>query len=269
MKSLDTKLIIYDSNCKVCSSLRDLVLKFTTIPENKIKPLKDLPKEFVGHVDTNRFRNVMALIDTRGGETLYGAEGIAYIFSSQYKVLDFLLSIRPIFLLFNFLYKTQAYNRYVIATPRSNFKCDCLPDRVVKYRVSYIVITMLISVLLYGLIGVSVKNFLPEVTSFTILFSTVISTVFVGLVASGGKILDYIGHVSSVLIVGGLLMLPWLLCAAFGFYQPIIFWTNVGVSCIYVIYLHFLRMKYLEIRQSATIIWAITFGVSVFSLTSF
>src|SRR5437868_82043 len=148
MKSLTTKLIIYDSNCKVCSSFRDVVLKFTSVPKAKIKAYKDLSPAQSTQVDADKFKNVMALIDTSGGHTIYGAEGIAYIFSSQYKLIDFLLSFKPIFQVFNFLYKTQAYNRYIIATPNSQFHCDCFPDRIVKYRVSYIVLTLLIAIFL-------------------------------------------------------------------------------------------------------------------------
>ena len=87
MKSLNSKLIVYDSNCKICSSLKDVVLKLTSIPEAKVKAYKDLSPELSLHVDSNNFKNVMALIDTSGGHTLYGAEGVAYIFSSQYKLL--------------------------------------------------------------------------------------------------------------------------------------------------------------------------------------
>lgn len=159
MKTLDNKLIIYDSNCKVCSSLRDVVLKFTAIPEEKIKAFKDLTPDLTAHVDADQFKNVMALIDTSGANTIYGAQGVAYIFSSEYKLIDFLLSVKPIFKLFNFIYKTQAYNRYIIATPKSKFKCDCFPDRVLKYRISYIVMTLLISIFLTVMFGLSLRNF--------------------------------------------------------------------------------------------------------------
>src|SRR5688500_16850481 len=110
MKSLSSKLIIYDSNCKVCSSLRDVVLKLTSIPEVKIKAYKDLAPDLSARVNPEKFKNVMALIDTSGGKTIYGIEGIAYIFSSQYKLIDFLFRLTPIFRLFNFFYKTSAYN---------------------------------------------------------------------------------------------------------------------------------------------------------------
>ena len=81
MKSLANKLIVYDSNCKVCSSLRDVVLRATPIPETKVVAYGSLPPNLSDQVEAARFRNGMALIDTKGGETIYGSEGVAYIFS--------------------------------------------------------------------------------------------------------------------------------------------------------------------------------------------
>ena len=56
MKTLEGKLIVYDSNCKVCSALRDLVLKFTSIPESKIRAYKELSSALTLHVDPEKFQ---------------------------------------------------------------------------------------------------------------------------------------------------------------------------------------------------------------------
>ena len=155
MKSLEHKLIIYDSNCKVCSSLRDVVLKLTSIPDTKVMAFRDLTPNLSQHVDPNRFRNGMAVMDLTGEKTIYGPEGVAHIFSSQYRLVDFLLRFKPFFSLFAFFYKVLAYNRYIIASPKSKFICDCLPDRVVNFRLSYIIIALTISITLTGLFGIS------------------------------------------------------------------------------------------------------------------
>ncbi len=154
MKSLENKLIIYDSNCKVCTSFRDAILKVTSIPESAVVAYKDLPEYINQHVDAGRFKNEMALVDTVNGKTFYGAEGVAYIFSTQSNLINFLFQFRPVMQLFNFFYQVQANNRYIIATPKSKFKCDCLPDKITKYRVSYIVMAVLLSVLLTMIFGI-------------------------------------------------------------------------------------------------------------------
>lgn len=263
MKSLDSKLIIYDSNCKVCSSLRDVVLKFTSIPEEKIKAFKDLTPDLIPHVDPQQFRNVMALIDTATGTTIYGAQGIAYIFSSQYRLIDYLLSFKAIFNLFNFIYKTQAYNRYIIATPKSKFKCDCFPDRVVRYRISYIMMTLLLSVFLTAMFGLSLRHFLNGISASEAVIQMLLMAgsgwvlqILLATTILKDKALDYIGHLGSIMVVGLLILVPWMLLhAATGILIPSLPAVSVMISSGYMLYLHIERVKYLEMSHGWTLSW--------------
>ena len=263
MKSLTNKLIIYDSNCKVCSSLRDVVLRFTSIPEAKVKAYKDLNADLSKQVDPNKFKNVMALIDTTGGQTIYGAEGMAYIFSSQYKIVDFLLRFRALFNIFNFIYKTQAYNRYIIATPKSNFQCDCFPDRVVKYRISYIVMTLLIAILLTALFGISLKNLFNGISTMEAATQMLLMAgtgwvlqILLAIARLRDKALDYIGHLGSIMVVGLLILVPSMLFSAFtDIVTPWLPAISVLFSSGYMLYLHMNRVRYLELSQGWTISW--------------
>lgn len=263
MTSLANKLIIYDSNCKVCSSLRDLVLKVTSIPEETIKAYKDLEPDLSRKVDPEKFKNVMALIDTAGGSTIYGAEGVAYIFSSQYRIAAFLLGFKPLFNLFNFLYKTQAYNRYIIATPKSKFKCDCFPDKVLKYRISYIVMTLVIAVLLTALFGISLRNFFTDIsraeaaTQMLLMAGTGwVLQILLAAISLRDQALDYIGHLGTIMVVGLLILVPSTLFYAFtGILTPWVPAISVFMSSGYMLYLHINRVKYLERSQTWTISW--------------
>lgn len=263
MKSLNSKLIIYDSNCKVCSSLRGVVLRLTSIPEVKIKAYKDLTPDLSGHVDPEKFKNVMALIDMSGGKTIYGAEGVAHIFSSQYKIIDFLFRFKSIFKLFNFFYKTSAYNRYIIATPKSKFKCDCFPDRVVKYRINYIMITLLISVFLTAMFGISLRNFFNGMQSFEASKQMLLMAgtgwvfqILLTIIILKDKALDYIGHLGSIMVVGLLILVPWMLFyAVSGILNPYLPAFSVIISSACMLYLHINRLKYLELSQGWTISW--------------
>lgn len=270
MKALDDKLIVYDSNCKVCSSWRDIVLKLTSIPAAKITSFNNLPAEWNSKVDADKFRNVMALIDTKGGSTLYGAEGVAYIFSSQYRLLDWLFRLRPVFLLFNFLYKTQAYNRYIIATPKSKFKCDCLPDRVIKYRVSYIILAFIIAVVLTFLFGASLNNLVPGTTpseaGFKMLLMAGTGWVLQIVLAAAflkDKALDYIGHLGSIMVAGLVILLPWIILSALtGISNYVIPALSVVVSSSFMLYLHVHRINYLEMSQAWTVLWFLLLQLS-------
>lgn len=263
MKSLTNKLIIYDSNCKVCSSFRDIVLKFTSIPEAKVKAYKDLNADLSRQVNPDKFKNVMALIDTTGGQTIYGAEGVAYIFASQYKIADFLFRFKFVLWLFNFFYKTQAYNRYIIATPKSNFMCDCFPDRVVKYRISYIIMTLLISILLTALFGISLKGFFVNMSSAEAATQMLLMAgtgwvlqILLAIVVLRDKALDYIGHLGSIMVVGLSILVPSMLFTALtGVVTPWIPVISVMLSSGYMLCLHTGRVRYLMLSKGWTISW--------------
>ncbi len=263
MKSLEHKLIIYDSNCKVCSSLKDVVLKFTSIPATKVMAYRDLTPGLSQHVDANRFRNGMAVLDLTGEKTIYGPEGVAHIFSSKYLIAEFLLRFKPLFNLFAFLYKVLAYNRYIIATPKSKFICDCLPDRIVSYRLSYILIAVTISIILTALFGISLKNFFTGLTPTDAAVQMLLMAgsgwvlqILVAAILLKEKAIDYVGHLASIMVVGLLILVPSMLFHALtGILTPWVPFVSVMLSSIVMLYLHMSRVKYLDISQGWTVGW--------------
>lgn len=272
MKTLTNKLIIYDSNCKVCSSLRDVVLRFTNIPTKKIVAYKDLSVQQNAMVDHAMFKNGMALIDTTGAATLYGAEGVAWIFSSQYRIIDFLLRFRLFYLLFAFLYKTQAHNRYIMATPKSKFQCDCVPDKVIKYRLTYIVIGLTISVILTMLFGISLTGFFANISPGEAALQMLLMAgtgwviqMILAVVFLKGKALDYIGHLVTIMVAGLLVLVPWMLFhAATGILSVSIPVASVVLSSIVMLWLHISRASYLELNHRWTASWFLLLQCTAF-----
>ncbi|HTF20280.1 MAG TPA: hypothetical protein VK658_19550 [Chryseolinea sp.] len=265
MKSLDNKLIIYDSNCKVCSSLKDVVLRLTSIPESKVKAYKDLNSDLNEKIDPNKFRNVMALIDVAGGQTIYGSEGVAHVFSSQYRMLNTLLNIKTFFRIFDFLYKTQAFNRYIIATPKSSFMCDCFPDRVVKYRMSYIIMTVIFSVFLTSMFGLSLRHFFHDVSALDAAVHMLLMAgtgwviqIVIAIISLREKALDYIGHLGSIMVVGLLILVPWMLLSFNSqISTPYLPTASVCISSIFMLSMHIGRVRYLQLSQRWTLSWFI------------
>ncbi|HXA01328.1 MAG TPA: hypothetical protein VNW99_05025, partial [Cytophagaceae bacterium] len=208
MSNLDNKLIIYDSNCKVCSFMKDLLLAVTSIPDNKIVAFNKLDAALKTKLDAERFRNEMALIDTGNEPTLYGPYGVAYIFGSKSQIINALLSVKPLFSIFYFLYRVLAYNRYIVAVPKNYFQCDCYPDNIAKYRISYVIITIFTSVVLTFLFGISLKDFFPgmsyekaAIEMLLIAGSGWVLQIILSLVLLKNNALEYIGHLGSIMVV--------------------------------------------------------------------
>lgn len=244
---------------------------------------RDLTPSLSQYVDPIRFRNGMALMDTTGKKTLYGPEGVAHIFSSQYRFLEFLLRFKPLFNLFAFFYKLLAYNRYIIATPKSKFICDCLPDRNVSYRLSYIIIAVTTSIILTALFGISLKNFFTGLTATDAAAQMLLMAgsgwalqILVAAILLKEKALDYVGHLSSIMVVGLLILIPSMLFHALtGILTAWVPVVSVMLSSIVMLYLHMSRIKYLDLSQGWTVGWffflqsTAVFWVYVFHLKPF
>jgi hypothetical protein len=263
MKSLNNKLIIYDSNCKVCSSSKSLLQKLTSIQENKIIAYKDISPALSTLVDPGKFRNGMALIDTSGNATLYGAAGVAHIFSSQYKAAAILFRSKTIQEIFGFFYKILAYNRYIIATPKSKFGCDCFPDKIEKYRIAYILLATLTAVVLTALFGASLRKFVPGATVFSAMGQMLLIAgtgwviqILCAAALLKNKALDYVGHLGSIMVAGLLVLVPsilfYFISGMLVFYIPLI---SVFISSACMLYLHVKRVKFLGLSQAWTVSW--------------
>jgi len=270
---MENKLIIYDSNCKVCVGLRDLMLALRLVKVEECVAYRRLEPQFKQLVSAERFRNEMALIDTRGGTTLYGAEGVSYVFADKIKLLQLLFRFRPFFLLFRFLYKILAFNRYVVATPRQqSITCDCYPEAATRYRIAYISLAVFLSVFLTALFGASVHEALgvkPAAGAVQLLLMAgtgwVIQILIAALSLERQQALDYVGHLGTIMVAGLLVLVPSM---AFYFITGIRFYPfpvlSVLCSSGLMLYLHYHRTLYLGLPQRWTAQWFLLLQLTAF-----
>lgn len=265
MDTLAHKLIIYDSDCRLCCSLKDLLLRMTSIPAEQVVAYKQLPEALKAKIEEGRFHNEMALIDTGGAATLYGPRAIAFILSARQPWLGRMLRWAPLFSLFTFLYRNIAYNRYQIVTPRSRFQCDCFPEHVLRYRISYVLITMAITAGLLSLLSLAYPA--PVITASQLLgaagtvwfIQTLAATFFLKEEAS-----VYLGHTGSLMVSGSLLLMPAALAGMLGFHSPYILLANAVFSGLYTIASHRKRSLFMGLRYAWTIGWGASLAAAAF-----
>jgi hypothetical protein len=268
---MKNKLIIYDGNCKVCVGLRDLMLALGLVAPQECVAYRSLAPQLQQQVSPERFRNEMALIDTSGGATLYGAEGVSFVFADKIKLLQHLFRFRPFFLLFRLLYQTLAFNRYVVATPKTPaITCDCYPERATRYRLAYIFIAFLLSVFLTALFGVSVHQALGAgaaggAAELLLMAGTGwgVQMIIAALSLPRQQLLDYVGHLGTIMVVGLLVLVPSM---AFYFVTGLLFWPLPALSVLcssgLMLYLHYHRAKYLGLSQRWTAQWFLLLQVT-------
>ena len=268
---MENKLIIYDGNCQVCVGLRDLMLALGLVAPEDCVAYRQLAAPLRRQVDPNRFRNEMALVDTRGGETRYGADGVSLVLADKVKLLAPLFRSRPFFLLFRFLYRTLAFNRYVIATPRQPaIACDCYPAAAAAYRFSYLAMALLWSVILTALFGVSLQEALgtgPGSSAVQLLLIAGTGWVLQLLIAAATlnrqQAMDYGGHLATIMVAGLLVLVPailfYLISGMLFFPLPLL--SVLGSSGL-MTYLHYHRVQYLGLSQRWTVQWFLLLQVS-------
>ncbi len=264
-------MIIYDSNCNVCVGLRDMMLILGLVEQNECLAYTAMDAQLKQKVSAERFRNEMALIDTRGGETLYGADGVSYVFADKVRLLGPLFRFKPFFLLFRFLYKTLAYNRYIVAPPKQQaIACDCYPEAATAYRISFISITVLTAVILTALFGASVHKALgvaPLAGAVQLLLIAgtgwVIQIILAALTLQRQQVLDYVGHLGTIMVAGLLVLVPSIVFYSLSgilFYPlPIL---SVACSSGLMAYLHYQRIQYLGLPQRWTLQWFLLLQVT-------
>lgn len=269
MKTLENKLIVYDSNCRVCVSMRRMILSVTSLSPETTVAFKSLTPDVKAQVDVNRFRNEMALVDLEKRETLYGADGVKYIFSACWPWFNLLIRIPAFSLIFRVLYKTIAFNRYVIATPVNNIQCDCYPELNYRFRAAYIFICFFIAVLITAFYGAAIS------AVFNI--STLSGAFHMLLIAGSGWALhflfaglifrktfsDYAGHLATVMFAGVVpLLLPVTATPFLDSSSVVLLAGSVSISFPLMLFMHFKRVQSLGLSQVLTVTW------TVFLLTS-
>ncbi len=257
-------MIIYDGNCNVCVGLRDMMLLLGLVEQKECVAYTALDARLKQQVSAERFRNEMALIDTGGGETRYGAEGVSFVLADKIRLLRPLFRFKPFYVLFQFLYKTLAFNRYIIAIPRQQaIACDCYPEAAEKFRISFIALAVLLAVLLTALFGVSVHEALgvaPLAGAGQLLLIAgtgwVIHIFIATLTLPRSRTLDYVGHLGTIMVAGLLVLLPAIL---FYLVSGVLFYPlpalSVACSSGLMLYLHYKRVKYLGMPQRWTLQW--------------
>lgn len=265
MELLPHQLIVYDGACPLCLSLRDKVLRWKIFPSHKVVNYYALPPEQSAQIDPEIFRHQMAVIDTNGGATIYGADGIRHIFSERFWLAKMFFAIPGIMTPIRFMYKTLAHNRYIVSTPRKDMPvCNCkMADTPAIFHFTYLLFCLLVAVGVTFFFGAGLAQYFDGMSKLdgglAMLLIAGTGWCVQGLltVMGIGKLrFEYIRHMFTVMRIGVMPLLPIaiLLQAIPGL--PIIFpIMAVLFSSILMLRQHYLRVWQLRISQAWTWSW--------------
>ena len=148
---LQNKVILYDDSCPMCKAYTQGFVRMGILTPDHRVGLAHAASDYTAHLDLNRARHEIPLLDTQTGEVTYGMDALFTLIGHRFPLFTPLFQ-RPRFRALVYgLYQVITYNRRVIAgcaPPRSGF--DCAPDFNRAVRLRYLRIALVTWLLLVG-----------------------------------------------------------------------------------------------------------------------
>lgn len=254
------KLLI-DRNCPMCNIYGKTFKKYNMLDQDSITPYQIVGEEMTCTIDMQRAQNEVAFHDTVTGTTLYGLDSMIEIFAQNKswikKPLHFPLIYKPL----KQLYKLITYNRKVIAGNKPSPVEDrvCEPDFNYFYRTLFIVLAALFTGLVLNSYTSHITRYFgfttPWFVEYMICFGQVLWQGIMITLWSRNNSWDYLGNMSAVSTLGGLLLLPILFLQQFidlhSFFYMGYFMLVVGVMLLE----HIRRCRNMKLGWLPTVSW--------------
>ena len=256
------KLLI-DQHCPMCAAYGSTFTKLNMVDGNTIDPYQIIDEEHTQHIDMHRATNEIALHNTQTKETKYGLDAMFHIVSQGQQWIKDILYFPLLFIPLKYLYKLITYNRKVIVGGTSFHKGEraCNPDRNLFYRSLFIGLSAWFTAVVlnsyFGLVGQYFGFESPWYVEYFICFGQIAWQGIMIQFISPKNGWDYLGNMSAVSALGGVLLLPVLLLTSFvtlsGYALLGIFGLVVGVMLME----HVRRCKSMQLGWWPTISWVL------------
>ncbi len=254
------KLLI-DKNCPMCNIYGKTFKKLNMVDQDTISPYQLVGEDLTCSIDMHRAQNEVALHDTVTGKTIYGLDSMVAIFTQgnrwMTRFLQFPLVYKPLLQLYKFI----TYNRKVIAGNQKSPATDrvCEPDFNYFYRTLFIVLSALFT-------GLVLNNYVSHITSYfgfttpwyveyMICFGQVVWQGIMINLWSRKNSWDYLGNMSAVSTLGGLLLLPLLLLNNYMHFSGLTFLIYFTVVVSMMLLEHLRRCRNMDLGLLPTISW--------------
>ena len=275
MKALENQLVIYDSNCNICSSLMQTLVRLNILNPSECRSFYDLSPASQQRINPERFKNEMAVINVENNDVMYGPEAISHIFAIKFHWLAFIFKSGFFLKIFKKIYPVLAHNRYVISLPKNWILCDCFPDNITKYRIQYIIITSILAIILTTILGLAVHPLLFESNAHSVLYSLLIAGsgwfvhLFISLFIFRKDWYDYVAHLGSIMVYGLILLIPVMIILFAGAHYYGLLLAGVALSFGFMLKMHMSRVKFLQLPRWLNFLWAFNLMICAVAVTFF
>ncbi len=216
----NNKLLI-DENCPMCTSYGKYFTKWKWIDQNTLLPYQEADDCIMAQIDAQRAKSEIAFFNPKTGYTYYGIDAMIQIVSQRKAWRYKLLTLPVIYNILRILYFFISYNRKVILPTRANpQKRDCTPPKHRVYQWAYILMVAILTGIMLNqfthnitnLIGLPSNHYLFE---YMLAFGQIGWQGIVIQFIAKEKTLVYLGNMSSVSLMGAILLLPIIIIQSF------------------------------------------------------
>jgi hypothetical protein len=261
MKTLENQTLLYDEDCPLCQVYTTGFIKAGMLDENGKKPFSNLSEAEQSFIDLKRASNEIALVDTKNKTVIYGIDSLLKVIGNSFPWIAKVGNLKPVNCFLRRLYSFVSYNRKVIIPnkQKDGKTLKCIPDFNYKYRILYIAFATLITTwTLYHYSELIVM--LPKGNFSRELILAVGQIVFQSLFVfqlSKKIILNYIGNLMTVSLMGSLILMPVLALNQFINLQETVIVSWFGITVSIMLLEHFRRIKILELPFYLSFTWII------------
>ncbi|HEX5653425.1 MAG TPA: DCC1-like thiol-disulfide oxidoreductase family protein [Chitinophagaceae bacterium] len=217
---METKLLIYDDLCPLCSWYSGLFTQYGFLPQQGRMPFSQLDPVFAGFIDLEKAKDEIPLLDTSTRKVLYGIDALLAILGKRFPVIKRLGHFPPLYWFLKRVYRFISYNRKVIVARKcGRGLIDCSPSVNYFYRFAFMLVFLLFNTIMLFPLHKIVLSRLPGfelniVQLQAAHFTLVAINCFIALGLDRHKAVEYLGQVNMLALLTILLLLPILgLCS--------------------------------------------------------
>ncbi len=261
MKTLQNQTLLYDEDCPLCQIYTVGFIKTKMLDSKGRKPFTDVSAVEQQFVDLNRATNEIALIDTKNKTVIYGVDSLLKILGNSFPWIEKIGKLKPIHFVLKKLYAFISFNRKVIIQSDTTYhqKVPCVPKFSMTYRFLYISFALIITTLVLFKFSSSVTN-LPKTSigrEFLLAIGQIgFQTIFI-LNKKRETIINYIGNLMTVSLLGCLILLPLLIINSFFHVSDFILFYWFGTTVVVMYIEHFRRIKILKLPTYLSHTWVL------------
>lgn len=254
------KLLI-DKNCPMCNIYGKTFKKFNMLDQDSITPYQVVGEELTCAIDMHRAQNEVALHDAVTGKTIYGLDSMIEIFAQQKQWIKKPLKFPLIYLPLKKLYKFITYNRKVIAGNKPSPADDrvCEPDFKYFYRTLFILFAALFTGLVLNSFTRHITNYFdfetPWFVEYMICFGQILWQGAMIFLWSHKNSWDYLGNMSAVSTLGGVLLLSLLFLTQFFELSGMVFLLYFALVLGIMLLEHLRRCSNMNLGYLPTVSW--------------